>query len=557
MPNRFEALPVDLITNIFSHVSLEDAERLHEDENFKRLSPNLVANKCAQAYQAVKLISGLEPVTTGGVYLVFKTPFTVLLDLGQRPEAYKHVLTLDVTYQNNPFWWRTRPVNSWDRTEDDQVVRCWAYRQMFPPKWLETHSWVARINAGLRWEYSSAASELHATNAPRFHEDPFNFNYSSHLADLFHLLASLPNLEDLAIPVPGVNLNALGTIWHELEAHSFARLPGYLSQPLLGQLKVLKLFPIASDVKRCELPCFDALWYLKELPNLSNVVVNGRGHYFTTLSSSPSTKAAARHVQRLDIIDLNLSLVAFRNLLLFFPRLQVLVIERNDDHRSKPAIRMEGNDDFSPPDPGQLMRLRDSPRNMDDFVARVYMQTFWNEGYLPKWHSAWTLLGRLVSPEVLSPCSTITALRVSQGYLGLGSWMDDWAVLESTPRHFLGFPELRTLDVTARFFCTHQVKESIFDPLILYVETPLSECLPAQLELLKVQSIPNLFIAKGLFASMPSMKDAKLPNLRRMVISSPSQDAIDYVSALATNMGIRLEVLDVDEEWVPFATSLP
>ena len=573
MTNRLEALPVDLITIVFSHVSLQDAERLHEDDNFRQLSPNLVTEKCRQAYRAIR-VAPLPEETTTKECLVFKDPFAVLLDLKRRPQAHKHVLSLDISYLNNYTWWQActdrvisgenqassagiqdnstvNKAGSADNREDGQAIRCWAYQRLFTPEWLAKYSWVARINAGLRPEYLCPHTRFWAVNAPPFHEDPFDFSQSSHLADLFHLLAALPNLESLAISVPAVELRALGKIWHELEEHSLARLPGYKSRPYLGQLKILKISPVMTELDEFKLPRDDLLLYCSKMPGLRRVILDGRGYRFNTVRTQHAPKNLAWQVQRLEIINLNIDVFCFLDILLFFSRLQQLVVERYEDHRSEPGDRAQGSgfsEHLTDMDPTAMIP------NADALLDGLYAQSQSHQGSDPKWVNVWTLFKPLVSPRVLAPCCTITTLRV-----GFEPRLRDILSPETTPLHLLGFPNLHTLDVAATLFCTISAKTPLGEGLAeLRITTqPLHECLPAKLELLKLQKIPTLAVAKDLFEGMPGAKDAKLPKLKRLVISSPAPAAVKYVCELAKDLGIRVEVVDVNKEWVPFATSLP
>ena len=118
--------------------------------------PGLVTEKESEVYHSIRI--GALPGNKGA--LTFSSPFDALAALEERPQACQHVRTLDLSEQSNMKWWGAfNPSKRFEETQEDQTIRCWAYRSIFPQAHNEKFSWLDDLHRNLLARQGRAAED--------------------------------------------------------------------------------------------------------------------------------------------------------------------------------------------------------------------------------------------------------------------------------------------------------------------------------------------------------------------------------------------------------------
>ena len=314
----------------------------------------------------------------------------------------------------------------------------------------------------------------------------------------------LPNVESLSLDPSCLEFYRIPSFWSSLESFSLGHIRGNRIPKLFERLTTLKLF---LDPK---LGCWDLntvsnlFPLLHHFPKLYQLHFEGLLTDFTgdVLGIDPSQES----VKRLDFYDCDISYYHIADVLDHFPNVRTVVLERR--HR--------------------VLSLADINEDIMD-------------------RSKYTEAGRTVTPaaeEAFVALLTVDGNSYTRNLERLRVGFEKAAHHESFPDNTPGFrflPSLRVLDASA----------NVFDPTC---QPTMSFCesLPETVEKLKLQNIPDMRLATRLLEGIGEAKAEVLPNLRRLVFSSPKKEVVDYVRTVCEEADIAVKVIGDTEEWVFF-----
>ena len=226
----FTRLPVEIIRHVLNFVCVEDLQTCLKLKFFQIVDPNVFENRC-QKYRHLHI--GNQPEAPAGHGATYRTPLDVLDDLQSDGGLLRHVesMTVHGDLPQNSITWFIRDINSetsasmfsgTNESSHVQAVRKWGSEHVFDP---------SEFNLSTDRAWTSDGPD----GGPRIGVQ----SQLETLNDLVLLLANLPNLQRLHIPLQAARFIQLTSTLNHV--HRFTDPLGQWSQPLrvLGHLEKL------------------------------------------------------------------------------------------------------------------------------------------------------------------------------------------------------------------------------------------------------------------------------------------------------------------------------